>query len=186
MTEDRCNELMDQIIRLEWDMFSRVRTLEPAECQERSGTFRVMRRMHHSVMPEAVLESYLDDLRQANIRGRNLMTEKYARMQKLMPPLSANPLIPQIVEIEAEWMRELVERYPSTFESAIVNFVTYASCELETYSDRTLFLYHDMVVEARRQDRNLAEERYSYLFRKMGYDSIAEREIKHREDQNQE
>ncbi|MBN2433147.1 MAG: DUF4125 family protein [Acidobacteria bacterium] len=182
MTEDRCNELMDQIIRLEWDMFSRVRTLEPAECQERGGTFRVMRRMHHSVMPEAVLESYLDDLRQANIRGRNLMTEKYARMQKLMPPLSINPLIPKIVDIEAEWMRDLADRFPATFQSAILNFVNYASCELETYSDRTLFLYHDMVVEARRQDRNLAEERYSYLFRKMGYDSIAEREEKHKAD----
>jgi hypothetical protein len=145
-----------------------------------------MRRMHHSVMPEAVLESYLDDLRQANRRGRNLMTEKYARMQKLMPPLNSNPLIFRIVDLEAEWMKELVERYPRAFQAAIVNFMNYASCELETYSDRTIYLYHDMVVEATRQKRNLAEERYTFLFRKMGYDSIAERERKQQEDQPQE
>ena len=55
-------------------------------CQTRPDTFRAMRKMAHSAHDDALLESYLADLRQAEADGRNVMVEKYARMDDRCPP----------------------------------------------------------------------------------------------------
>ena len=60
-------------------------------CQTRPDTFRAMRLMAHAAHEDAVLVSYLDDLRQAEADSRNFMVEKYARMDDRLPPLSTNP-----------------------------------------------------------------------------------------------
>jgi len=170
-------ELLDNIIKLELDMFERVRTSEPSLCKERPETFRVMRRMTHSVLSTETLESYLGDLQKAESEGRNLLTEKYARMDNRIPPLKSNPIIDNIVEIEARWMEELSQKYPRTFKRG-AGFKIYLSSELETYSDETLKLYSRDVSRSEKGGRNLAEERYTKLAKQIGYGSIDELEEK--------
>lgn len=168
--------LIDRIIECEWTMFRRVRASRPTACQEDEKTFRLMRWVSHSVLPEDVLQSLLDDLEAAGNRGRNLMTEKYARMENLIPLLQDNPLIPRIVAVEAEWMQQLTEQFPLTFPGSGLAFKRYIACELETWSAGTIEKLHRFVMDALENNRNLVYERYTNLFRRLGYSSIEERE----------
>ena len=170
-------EVLDGIIEIELDMFKRVRTAEPSLCQERPETFKAMRWMTHSVLSTETLESYLGDLQRAETEGRNLLTEKYARMQNVIPLLKTNPIIEDIVEVEVSWMKELSQKYPCTFKGQ-PGFEVYLHSELETYSNETLKLYFGDVSKAEQKGRNLAEERYTALFQQIGYGSIAEVEDK--------
>lgn len=129
--------------------------------------------MTHSVLSTETLESYLGDLNKAKVVSRNLLTEKYARMDNKIPPLKTNPTIDNVVKIEERWMKELSEKYPHTFKVG-TSFKAYLSSELETYSDKTLTLYFKDVSKAEKEGRNLAEERYTMLFKQTGYGSIAE------------
>lgn len=168
--------VLNQVIAMELEMFMAVRTSEPSACQEHPEAFRVMRWMTHSVLPEELLLSYLEDLEQAKRTSRNLMTEKYARMDDRIPKIKESPLIKDILDIETKWAAGLAQKYPLTFKVGSAGFKNYLSCELETFSDRTLELYHKVVTEAEREDRNLVEERYSNLFKRLGYGSIEGRE----------
>lgn len=178
--EEKHKELVNRIIEIELNMFMRVRTAEPAACQERPETFRVMREMNHFFYSDETLQSYLDDLEQALVSGRNLLTEKYARMDDLIPPLKDNHLIAKIVGIEQAWMNELRDKYPLTFKNPAEQFGTYLSSELETYSDKTIELIYRDLTGAKEEGKNLAEERYSHLFKRIGYGSIDEVEEKNR------
>lgn len=173
-------ELLKQIIEIEIDMFERVRTTEPSLCKDTPETFKTMRRMSHSALSADTLESYLEDLQKANAAGRNLLTEKYARMDNNIPPLKVNPAIGKIVEMEERWMKELSGKYPYTFNRGSNEFKIYLSSELETYSDKTLELYLNDVSKADGEGRNLAEEQYTTLFQQIGYHSIDEVESKAR------
>ena len=170
-------ELVKTIIEIELDMFERVRSFEPSLCQERPEAFRMMRGITHSVLSPETLESYLADLHEAKAKDRNLITEKYARMDNRIPPLNTNPLIDDIVQIEERWARELSEKYPRTFRGGL-GFKVYLSCELETYSDKTLQLYFEDIAKAEKENINLSEVRYTVLFQQLGYDSIAKAEKK--------
>jgi len=171
-------ELLNKIIEIELRMFERVRTSEPSLCKDRPETFRVMRGMTHSVLSTETLESYLRDLQKAEAEGRNLLAEKYARMDSRIPPLKVNPLINDIVELESGWMRELSQKYPHIFRGGSGSFELYLSNELETYSDDTLQLYFADVSRAEKEGGNLAEERYTKLSLQIGYSSIDEMEKK--------
>ena len=173
-------ELLDNIIEFEFDMFEQVRTSEPSLCQEQPETFRAMRGMTHSVLSTKTLQSYFEDLQKAKAEGRNLLTEKYARMDNRSPPLKTNPIIDDIVEIEARWMDELSRKYPRTVKLG-PGFKIYLSSELETYSDQTLKLYFGDVSRAEKKGGNLTEERYAKLTKQMGYGSIDELEGKGRQ-----
>ena len=170
-------ELLDNIVEFEFEMFERVRTSEPSLFKEQPENFRAMRGMTHSVLSTKTLQSYLEDLQKAKAEGRNLLTEKYARMDNRIPPLKTNPIIDDIVEIEARWMDELSRKYPHTVKRG-PGFKIYLSCELETYSDETLKLYFDDVSRAAKEGRNLNEERYTQMTKQMGYGSIDELEGK--------
>ena len=172
-------ELVKSIIEIELDMFERVRTAVPSLCQERLETFKMMRKITHSVLSPETLESYLEDLHEAKAKDRNLITEKYARMDNRIPPLKINPIIDDIVNIEDRWSKELSEKYPHVFKSGL-GFKVYLYSELETYSDKTLQLYFEDVSKAEKEEINLAEERYTLLFQQLGYGSIAEAENKAR------
>lgn len=41
------------------------------------------------------------------------MTLKYAHMGKLIPPLSQNTLIDEIVAMQIEWQKEISAKYPN-------------------------------------------------------------------------
>jgi hypothetical protein len=175
-------DLLNNIIEIELRMFEQVRTAEPSLCKDRPETFRVMREMTHSVLSTATLQSYLEDLQKAKAEGRNLLTEKYARMDNRVPPLKTNRLIDNIVKIESRWMRELSQKYPQRFKGGFGGFELYLSSELETYSDETLKLYFGDVSKAEKEERNLAEERYTKLSQQIGYSSFDEMERKRDRD----
>lgn len=171
--KEQRDSLLDRIIAMELDMFQTVREEQPSLCKDMPETFKVMRRMTHCVLSNETLESYLKDLSQAAANRRNLMTEKYARMDNLIPCLNANPVIDRIVQVEHRGREELANKYPQMFrtQSAQALFV-YLRSELETYSDQTLELYFKDISDAVKEGRNLVEERYTFLFRILGYSSI--------------
>ena len=145
----------------------------PASCQQRPDSFRLMRRMAHEPLSRATLASYLEDLRRAEVAGRNFMIEKYARMDKRLPPLGDSPLLDDIAEAEAVFMREASARYPHVIVSeGSETFRNYLRCELETLSFATLELYAQDLERARREGRNTAVERYSCLARVLGKGSL--------------
>ena len=59
-------ELIQEVIDRELDMFLNVPAREPASCQENPEAFRFYRGVSFSVWSEAALESYRDDLIRAN------------------------------------------------------------------------------------------------------------------------
>lgn len=178
MNSRKHRNLLKKIVKIELDMFQKIRTIEPSLCQDLPETFEIMREMNHSILSLESLKSYLNDLKVALSKKRNLLTEKYARMNNTIPPLNKNPIINKIVSIEAEWMGQLSQKYPTSIKYRAKHFASYLSCELETYSDETLGLYYNDILCAKRENRNLAEERFTYLFNKLGYKSIQEVENK--------
>ena len=145
----------------------------PASCQQRPDSFRLMRRMAHEPLSRATLTSYLEDLRHAEAEGRNVMIEKYARMDNRLPPLKDGPLLDAIADAEAAFMREASARYPHVIISdGSAAFKNYLRCELETLSPATLELYAQDLERARGEGRNTAMERYSCLARLLGKGSL--------------
>lgn len=177
---DKKAELIDKILKAEFDMFQRVPTASPTACQESEGGFRLMRGSGFETWSEATLESYLDDLIQAKREGRNLLTEKYARMDDLIPCTNFNPVIDDIVKIESQLQEEVRERYPHLLRGGNMcqagGFEIYLRGEMETYSDQTLDLYYQDLMQALREGRNVAEERYLRMSLKLGYSSLEEHE----------
>jgi hypothetical protein len=167
------DDILREIVSIELRMFMAVEPVIPSACQEQPEALKLMRRASHHVLSTGTLESYLADLQEATDDDRNLMSLKYARIDDLVDRLSSNPLIDRIVEVEARWLKDLEERYPLTFvgRSEFAAGV-YLRSELETYSDRTLDLYWNDVSRALEEGRNLTEERYTFLFREIGHDSI--------------
>ena len=142
-------------------------------CQTRPDAFRAMRKMAHSAHEDAVLDSYLADLRQAEANSRNLMVEKYARMDDRLPPLSTSPLLDEIADAEEAFLHEAQRLYPNVVKSNGQGmFRRYLRCELETLSPRTLALYAAQIDRARREGRNLVVERHDYLMRLLGKGGI--------------
>ena len=170
--------ILKKIIRIELEMFENVRTSQPSLCQENPATFKLMREMNHSALSYGVLKSYLEDLKTAKLKGRNLMTEKYARMNNIIPLLKVNPLIQKIVSVESDWMNELSNRYPLSINHKPGYFTSYLSCELETYSVRSIELYLNDIELAKKKGISLAKERFDHLIKKLGYSSLEEFESK--------
>ncbi len=166
-------QLLNEIIAIELRMFLAVLSASPSACQERPDALNLMRRGSFCVLSTETLKSYLSDLQEALEEGSNLMEMKYARMDNLIPPLSTSPLIDKIVEIEGGWMKDLAGKFPLAFKGrAEYSADVYLRSELETYSDRTLELYFGDVSRAAEEGRNLTEERYTFIFKQIGFDSI--------------
>jgi len=170
-------ELLHDIVAIELRMFLTVQTSDPITCQEQPGAFKLTRKAGFHVLSPETLESYINDLQEAMEENRNLIELKYARIDSLITPLTDNPLIEKIVEVEGRWLKELEKKYPLTFRNRS-DFAAgiYLRSELETYSDRTLELYYKDVCKALAEGRNLTAERYMYLFKQIGYNSIDDME----------
>jgi hypothetical protein len=84
------------------------------------------------------------------------------------------------VKIESEWQSEVRRKYPHILGGGEVcdagGFEIYLRGELETYSDQTLELYYQDLVQALKGGRNLSEERYGNMSLKLGYSSLEEHE----------
>lgn len=177
MTGRNHEQLLTEITDIELRMFLSVLTASPSVCQEQPDTFKLMRKGSFYVLSYETLESYRNDLEEAIEEGRNLVELKYARIDDLIPSLNDNPLIDRIVDIESRWMKELAEKYPSSFKGRVSYSVgTYLRSELETFSDKTLELYFNDISRAMDEGRNLTEERYTFIFNQIGYGSIDDME----------
>lgn len=170
--------LLDHVLEAEWRMFVRVRSARHAPCQSAPDNFKTIRSSLFETWTQEMLASYLADLEQAEAEGRNLLAEKYARMDNLIPPLSNSPLIDIIVTMESNWQEELERRYPALYRRCCRsmdetgdgrNFGIYLGCELETYGDHTLQLYFENIEAAIAANRNLAVEALHRLVRMNGY-----------------
>jgi Protein of unknown function (DUF4125) len=190
-------KIISEIIDAEWKMFHAVPGIEgPAPCQQDPKTFRIMRFSQAMSWSNAALESYKDDLVHAEKEERNLMTEKYARMMEstspgeyarvkhLIPDLApeTRDLIAEIVSISIGWEEELLGKYPHILKKGrpihtaddtltTTSFETYIKCELETYSTKTLALYHENILRQKSQKINGSEITLDYMVKQYGYSS---------------
>ena len=193
-------EIVAKIIAIEWKMFQDVPNIGgTAPCQEERQTFEIMRLSQAASWPEAALESYLDDLTEAQKQQRNLMTEKYARMMKstspaeyariehLIPPVSPEviSLIEKIAVIVLDWEEELFKKYPFVLRQGrpvrsssdtlfVTSLETYLKGELATYSTKTLELYHDHLVKEQSENINGSEITLAQTIKQYGFYSLEE------------
>lgn len=171
-------EILNAIIQLETEMYRSLNT-KPPITDDKLPPFRLMRWMTYSVLSDETLSSWLSDLRLAKLSSRNVLTEKYALMDNTIEHFHLSPLIPQIVESEVAWMDKLHDLYPRTIKRDSKNvelFHRYSLCELESWSDESLRLYLADVTAALAEGRNLCEERYNNLNRRVGHGTLAELE----------
>ena len=197
---DRREQLTAGIVDRELAMFQAVPNAGgKAPCQEDIRTFRIMRSSQMASWSEAALESYLQDLKEAEDAGRNLLTEKYARMMQSTWPeeyARIEPLLPkvdprglelagEIVDIVLSWERELLERYPyivrrgrpiSSAEDSpgVTSLETYLRGELATYSVKTLELCLARVKDQRAEGVNGSAVILAQTMRQYGFASLEE------------
>lgn len=193
-------EIIAKIIAIEWKMFQDVPNIGgTAPCQEERQTFEIMRASQAASWSEAALESYLDDLTEAQKQERNLMTEKYARMMKstspmeyeriehLVPPVSPGVLllIEKIAVIVLDWEEELFRKYPLVLRQGrpirsssdtlfVTSLETYLKGELVTYSLKTLKLYHEHLVKEQAESINGSEITLAQTIKQYGFHSLEE------------
>lgn len=196
-------DLVEEVIRREWDQFQRTENDGGrASCQGNWPMFHQMRASQFMTWPEDLLRSYLDDLDEANRVGRNLVTEKYARMMASTAPDEyrerIEPFIPRlsdervarqerVIAVQVAWARDFRGRYPKLGAAMRVlttaedtpedtSFETYLRGELGTYSDRTMALYEAMVEDLQAAGRNLTEQTVANTVRLGGFADLEEAE----------
>lgn len=179
---DSQQDTIKKILNIEWYMFQRVKSSGgPAPCQSAPDTFKNIRASIFETWSPGMLASYLEDLKKAVDEGRNLLTEKYARMDNLIPPLSGNSLIDRIVEIETGWQEQARKKYPAIYSRVGrgtgaandgSNFSIYLRSELETYSGKTLRLYYERIRRALDEGENLALLSLEMLVKKGGFKNL--------------
>ena len=155
--------LIDNIIAMEWKMFSSVNEGGPkASCQEDPVTFDGMRRGQFSAWSQEAAENYYKDVKNAAAAGRNLAMEKYIHMMKSTAPAQYELLLPRVVypsktaidlaeKITAKMVEQtaiLHKEYPyvsgsgrplySSSDFYGTSVETYQRGELYTYSEATL------------------------------------------------
>jgi len=181
---DKKQDLISEIMEMEWTMFTSVRNRGGrASCQEDPGTFKVIRTSTFMTWSEATLEKYLADLIRAKETNRNLMTEKYARMEGRLAPLDSElvELIDKIVKQECGWAEALMKKYPDAkmarpiYSSQDTEFVvsseTYSRGELATYSKETLESYFQDILELKSRDVNRIELAITLMAKKFAEQS---------------
>lgn len=173
--------LIQAVVKAEWQMFQRVKSAKPVACQQSPEQFKRIRVSLFSTWSEALLASYLNDLEQARDQGRNLLMEKYARMDDMLGAQNPHPMVAPIVTIEHQWQGEIESCYPALYRRVCrksterddgSDFSKYLKSELETYSPQTIKLYFSHINEAHRDNNNLALQALDYLVRSNGFTDI--------------
>ena len=191
-------ELIDKIVKLEWEAFDKViNEGGRAFCQDDWETFSIMRKSQYMLWDEEMLLSFVDDFEKANAQGWNIITEKYGRMEETTAPKEyekikdslpfisdeKKQIIEAIVEIQVGMMEEFAKEYPKsamqarsihTSEDSLFNtsYETYLRGEISTYSDRTLGLYGRFVARLASEGKNIARMTMENTAKMYGYDSI--------------
>jgi hypothetical protein len=195
-------KLITEILSMEWEMFRNVASEGgESDCQREQKTFVIMRLSQAMSWNEQMLESYLGDLRCARDEGRNLMTEKYARMMKYthpqeyvllayrLPTVSSEKeeLAGRITAMMVNWAIELGRKYPHVIGTGRViersgdsayetSLETYCKGELLTYGLRTLQLSLDHYTKCMADGVNSYEKVLESIVKMYGYGSIGQAE----------
>lgn len=192
-------ELVDKIVAIEWPMFFGVNNEGgKASCQMDPQTFRIMRESQYETWSSELLQSYLEDLENARKAGRNVMTEKYARMMERTAPEEyarikdrlpeidpvVRKLVDEIVEIHIRWKEELDRKYPNLSERGRAlrsaddhrygqpSLETYMRAELQSLSPKSAELYHRETMQRVAENRSEAEENLLNQVRQYGFASL--------------
>ena len=202
MTRD---ELIDEIIKLEWSMFTKTHNNGGrASCQDDWQTFEIMRRSQHMIWAMDTLDSYRKDLQTAKELGANLVTFKYAYMMRVtfpdeyeklkdsLPAVSPEKkeLVEEICAYHAKWSAEKAKKYPLISSmgrpltanggqwAAIDN---YLYSELLTYSEPTLALCLRDTKAAESRGENLSIKIVENTAKMYGYKDLdsLEASLKH-------
>lgn len=192
------DELINDIIEREWAMFDQVQNQGGrAGCQDDEWTFYAMRYSQHQAFSEKTLESYRQDLQQAEQEGRNLLTEKYAYMMEFTQPdyfdknlkphlPSVSPqkeeLVDRIANLSIRFQQEFEKAYPAFAaagrpltgtQGGDVSLHIYTIGELKTYSVKTLELYLADMRSSESQGENTAFRIHRSTAEFYGYPDLA-------------
>jgi hypothetical protein len=174
-SHDKKTDLIDRTLDIELEWFLNVNPVITSECQRNPEAFRLMRGSNFETWSERTLTLYLEHLRDAQSQGRNLMREKYAKMQKLIPCQNSSPALDSNVAIQERWQQEAKDRYPGIFrQEEGVSFAWYLRSELDTYSPAVLESYLNDLKTASLEGKNLVIETYERIARKLGHSSLDE------------
>ncbi len=197
-------QLIREVMSLEWKQFDKVHNEGGrAACQDDYDTFRIMRLSQYMVWPENLLRSFIDDLKSADSRGWNLITEKYGRMMKNTAPEQYKYLENQfpflseersrlqetIILIQVGWMENFANEFPAiaggsrkihSYEDSLyeTSYETYLRGEISTYSEETFVQYASFIMEALKNGRNIAREIMQNTAVLYGYKSLEDAEAK--------
>lgn len=171
---EQIEKLIAEIVELELKMFLAVPGDGTGNCQQNPGAFKLHRKAQFCLWSKATLASYLDDLRAADSEGENLMTKKYAIIQGLIPKTNSSIHLDEILQLQMHWQEEMLQDHPAfkgrtrplTDEetaSQLVSFQSYATGELETYSEKTLQLLHGDLQQHKKNGVNGSLEIYTRL-----------------------
>lgn len=197
-SDDGKRELIESIVSIEWEMFQETKNEGGrADCQNNYNTFTLMRRSQFMAWNEELLRSYLADLREGERSGRNLVTEKYARMMQSTAPLEyekfkdsleaiddeRRTIAEQVIAIQVGWLEEFVAEYPAL--AGQIRYIhtsedtpydtsaeTYLRGELDTYSKDTFILYCRYVIGLYKEGKNLNKMIMENTVLQYGYKSL--------------
>ena len=184
-------KIIEEILEKEWKYFSNLNNIGGrADCQDNREDFIIMRKSQWETFNEETLLSYLEDLNSKN----NPLFQKYAQMMKYNSPEEykkikdilekasdeKNDLVNKIMFIYMEWEKEFFERYPifssrgrplysSEDDDIETSIETYLRGELLSYSEKTLKLYLNYVIDNKEKNINLAIKNMDNLARMQGF-----------------
>ena len=178
------NELINQIIAMEWEMFQQTQNVGGrAWCQDDYKQFDGNRRAQFENWDEKTLQLYLGDLQEAESAGQNPVTLKYAYMMETTAPAEylllkdrlpeiseeKRALIDHLAEMTASWCEEFAAAYPNlgrhgrparseSDAPGITSAQTYCRGELSTYSLETLQSLYKTYEQYADDQKNLFEK----------------------------
>ena len=184
-------KIIEKILEKEWKYFSNLNNIGGrADCQDNREDFIIMRKSQWETFNEETLISYLEDLNSKN----NPLFQKYAQMMKYNSPEEyekikdilekasdeKTDLVNKIMFIYMEWEKEFFERYPifssmgrplysSEDDNIETSIETYLRGELLSYSEKTLKLYLNYVIDNKKKNINLAIKNMDNLARMQGF-----------------
>ena len=184
-------KIINEILEKEWKYFSNLNNIGGrADCQDNREDFIIMRKSQWETFNEETLLSYLEDLNSKN----NPLFQKYAQMMKYNSPEEyekikdilekasdeKTDLVNKIMFIYMEWEKEFFERYPifssmgrplysSEDDNIETSIETYLRGELLSYSEKTLKLYLNYVIDNKEKNINLAIKNMDNLARMQGF-----------------
>ena len=189
-------KIIEEILEKEWKYFSNLNNIGGrADCQDNREDFIIMRKSQWETFNEETLLSYLEDLNSKN----NPLFQKYAQMMKYNSPEEyekikdilekasdeKTDLVNKIMFIYMEWEKEFFERYPifssrgrplysSEDDDIETSIETYLRGELLSYSEKTLKLYLNYVIDNKEKNINLAIKNMDNLARMQGFNDSDE------------